>query len=164
MVVPPGVYPGPLIVAQPVTLIGEPGAVLDGHGAGDVVTVTAPDVTIRGFTIRNSGDLLDRENAGVTGLAPRLTVEGNVLEDTLFGVYLKNAPDSVIRGNRIFSKHLDVARRGDGIRTWYSDRPLVEDNVVTGSRDVVIWFSPHCLEPDRPLIQSLFDDFYRAEG
>ena len=28
----------------------------------------------------------------------------------------------------------------------------------------VIWFSPHCLEPDRPLIQSLFDDFYRAEG
>ena len=28
----------------------------------------------------------------------------------------------------------------------------------------VIWFSPHCLEPDRPLIQSLFDDFYRAEA
>ena len=27
-----------------------------------------------------------------------------------------------------------------------------------------IWFSPHCLEPDRPLIQSLFDDFYRAEA
>lgn len=141
--VPAGVYPGPFAIDRPVVLEGAPGAILDGGNHGDVVTVTAPDVTIRGFTIRNSGDLLDRESAGVTGLAPRLTVENNLLEGTLFGIYLKNAPDSVIRGNRIFSKDLDVARRGDGIRAWYSDHPVVEDNHVTGSRDVVIWFSPH---------------------
>ncbi|HXF61570.1 MAG TPA: nitrous oxide reductase family maturation protein NosD [Caldilineaceae bacterium] len=145
ILVPPGVYSGPLTIAQPVTLAGEPGAVIQGDGRGDVVIVTAPDVTLRGFVIRNSGDSLDREHAGIVGLAPRLTVEDNRLEDTLFGIYLKNAPNSVIRGNTVFSKKLDVARRGDGIRVWYSDGPVVENNHVVGSRDVVIWFSPNGL-------------------
>ncbi len=100
-------------------------------------------MTLRGFVVRNSGDSLDQENAGVTGLAPNLTIEGNHFEDTLFGVYLKEAPNSVVRGNTIYSKDLPLARRGDGIRLWYSEGGLVEDNYVTGARDVVIWFSPN---------------------
>jgi nitrous oxidase accessory protein len=143
VIVPSGVYPGPLTIAKPVTLVGEPGAVIQGDGHGDVVIVTAPDVTLRGFLIRNSGDSLDREHAGIVGLAPRLTVEDNRLEEILFGIYLKNAPNSVIRGNTVLSKNLEVARRGDGIRVWYSENPLVEQNQVVGSRDVVIWFSPN---------------------
>jgi nitrous oxidase accessory protein len=101
IVVPPGVYAGPLVVDVPgLTLEGQEGAVIDGGGLGDVFTVTAPDVTLRGLTIRNSGDSLDREHAGITGLAPRLTIENNRLENVLFGIYLKEAPDSVMRGNR----------------------------------------------------------------
>ena len=93
IVVPAGVYAGPLIIDRPVTLVGEGMPVIEGTGKGDVVTITAPDVTLRGFVIRNSGDSLDQENAGVTGLAPNLTIESNRFEDTLFGVYLKEAPE-----------------------------------------------------------------------
>jgi nitrous oxidase accessory protein len=56
-------------------------------------------------------------------------------------MYLKEAPDSVIRRNRIGSKPLAEPRRGDAIRLWQSSRCLIEDNVVHGSRDVIIWFS-----------------------
>jgi nitrous oxidase accessory protein len=143
LTVPPGIYAGPLTIATPITLIGEPGATIQGDSRNDVITVTAPDVTVRGFIVRGSGDSLDREHAGIVGLAPRLTVEGNRLEDTLFGIYLKNAPNSILRGNTILSKDLPVARRGDGIRVWYSDSPVLEENHVVGSRDVVIWFSPN---------------------
>ena len=94
---------------------------IQGTGKGDVVTVEAPDVTIQGFVIRDSGDSLDRENAGITGLAPHLTIENNRLEDTLFGIYIKEAPNSVIRNNVVLSKDLPVPRRGDGIRAWYSE-------------------------------------------
>ena len=138
-----GIYAGPLEINAPVTLIGDGEAIIQGTGKGDVITVNAADVTLRGLVIRNSGDLLDQENAGITGLAPRLTVEENLLEDTLFGIYLKEAPDSIIRNNVVYGKQLPVARRGDGIRVWYSDNTLIEKNLVIDSRDVVIWFSPH---------------------
>jgi nitrous oxidase accessory protein len=139
--VPPGTYPGPIVLARPVTLVADGAVVLDGGGGGDVVRITAPDVTVRGFVIRNTGISLDRENAGITGLAPRTTLEDNVLEDVLFGIYLKGATDSVISGNVIGGKDLAVQRRGDGIRIWQSHRTVIEDNVVRASRDAVMWFS-----------------------
>ncbi len=139
--VPAGTYPGPLLINQSVQLIAEPGTIIQGDGKGDVVQIHAPDVTLRGFTIRGTGKSLDRENAGITVLAPRVTIEDSVLEDVLFGIYLKKAHDSVIRNNRIGGKDLPVARRGDGIRLWYSPNSVVENNTVDNSRDVVIWFS-----------------------
>jgi nitrous oxidase accessory protein len=142
IVIPPGIYAGPLVVDVPgLTLEGQEGAIIDGGGLGDVFTVNAPDVTVRGLTIRNSGDSLDREHAGITGLAPRLTIENNRLENVLFGIYLKEAPDSVIRGNEVTGMDLDIGRRGDGIRVWQSPGALVEGNHVYDVRDVVMWFS-----------------------
>ncbi len=142
IVIPPGVYAGPVEVTAPgLTLEGQEGAIIDGGGLGDVFTVRAPDVTVRGLTIRNSGRSLDREHAGITGFAPRLTIENNRLENVLFGIYLKEAPDSVIRGNRVTGMDLPIGRRGDGIRVWQSPRTLVEGNYVHDVRDVVMWFS-----------------------
>jgi nitrous oxidase accessory protein len=144
IVVPPGTYPGPLVVdVSGLTLEGQGWPVIDGQGLGDVITITAPDVTVRGLVIRHSGDSLDRENAGITGTAPRLTIEDNRLEDVLFGIYLKEAPGSVVRRNQVGGKDLDIGRRGDGIRLWYSQDSLVEANHVRDSRDVVMWFSPN---------------------
>ncbi len=139
--VPAGTYPGPLVINQSVILVADPGTIIQGDGQGDVVQVHAPDVTLRGFTIRGTGKSLDRENAGVTVLAPRVLIEDNDFEDVLFGIYLKKAHDSVIRNNRIGGKDLPLPRRGDGIRLWYSPNSLVEQNTVSNSRDVVIWFS-----------------------
>lgn len=164
ILVPPGTYPGPLAVEKPVTLKGQDWPVIEGTGRGDVITVTAPDVTLRGLVIRNSGDSLDRENAGVTGLAPRLVVENNRFEDVLFGVYLKDAPNSIVRNNEIRSKALDLGRRGDGIRLWYSANGLVEGNHVTDARDVIMWFSPNAtvrdnvVENGRYGLHSMFSD------
>lgn len=142
VVVPPGVYAGPLVIEVPgLTLEGQPGAVIDGGGIGDVLTIKAPDVTLRGLTIRHSGDSLDREHAGITGFAPRLRVENNRLENVLFGIYLKEAPGSVVRGNQITGMDLPIGRRGDGIRIWQSPGTTVEDNHVYATRDVVMWFS-----------------------
>lgn len=141
IIVPPGVYSGALTIDQPVTLEGQGLPVIDGAGMGSVITVNAPDVTIRGFVIRNSGDSLDAEDAGISAGAPRLTLEHNRLEDTLFGIYLHQAPDSVIRNNIIHAKDLDIARRGDGLKIWYSHNTLIEGNRIDGSRDALVWYS-----------------------
>ncbi len=139
--VPPGLYRAPIRIRKPLTLIAEGLVVIDGGGEGNLVEITAPDVTLRGFHLRNNGISLDRENAGITVEAPRATIEDNVLTDVLFGIYLRRADRTVLRRNTIGGKAVRLPRRGDGIRLWQSPDCRIEENVVRKSRDVVIWFS-----------------------
>lgn len=139
--VPAGRYPEHIRIDKPLTLIAEPGAVIDGGGSGDIVEVAAPDVTLRGFIIQNTGEDLDRENAAIRVLAPRAAILDNTLRNVLFGIDLREAPDSVIRGNAIGGKNLDIARRGDGLRLWRADRTLIEANTLHDGRDAILWYS-----------------------
>lgn len=136
-----GLYRERLRIDKPITLVGRGRPIIDAGGSGDIVEIVAPDVTLRGFEIRNTGIDLDKENVGVRVLAPRATIEDNRLDDILFGIDLREAPDSVIRGNSIGGKALDIARRGDGLRLWRSDRVLIEDNLIHSGRDAILWYS-----------------------
>ena len=139
--VPAGTYNTHLVIDKPLTLIGDNMPVIQGDGTGDVIEITAPDVTLRGFAVRGSGDSLDAENSGITVGGKHVTLENNRIEDSLFGIYLHNAPNSVLRGNTVIGKDLPISRRGDGLKIWYSANTLVENNDVHDSRDAVIWYS-----------------------
>ncbi len=136
-----GVYTGPIEITKSVTLEGEGDPVVDGGGKGTVVTIKAPDVVLRGFIIRNSGDLLASENSGLLVTGARAVIENNRFENVLFGVYFRRSPGAVLRGNSFIGKALDTSRRGDLIRVWYSDGVLIENNHTERGRDVVMWFS-----------------------
>ncbi len=141
--VPPGLYSGNIVIEKSVTLEGIDWPILDGNNQGNVIEINhAPDVTIRGFVIRNSGARLDKENAGIAvDQSPRLVVENNRLENTLFGIYIKDSAESRIANNLIGAKELDVPARGDGIRVWYSQNTQVIGNRVDKGRDVVLWYN-----------------------
>lgn len=143
--VPAGVHPGTLTIDKPLSLIAEDGAIIDAGGEGDVLTITAPDVTVRGFTVRGSGANLNREDTGILVLAPRATVEDNIVEDCLFGISFKEAPNSIMRGNTIVGKKIYIARRGDGIKLWNSHNAIIENNRVKDIRDAVLWYSDNVL-------------------
>lgn len=140
-----GTYAGSLEINKPLTLIGVDWPALDGENQGTVLKITAPGVTVRGFIIKNSGDSLDQENSGLAVEAADALIENNRFEDTLFGIYLRHANGGVIRNNIISSKDLDVPRRGDAIRVWYSNDVVIEDNVAIKGRDVVLWYSERLL-------------------
>ncbi|MBM3999354.1 MAG: nitrous oxide reductase family maturation protein NosD [Planctomycetes bacterium] len=141
IVVDGGRYSGPLLIEKSVRLVGRNAPVIDGEGNGTVVTIAAPDVRLSGFVIRGSGDVLGREDSGLLVRAPRAVVEKNAFEDVLFGVTLQRAPETVVRDNDLQSKPLDLARRGDLIRVWYSDDVTLESNRIRDGRDMVLWFS-----------------------
>ena len=137
-----GVYPGGIVIDRPLTIIGTEGAVIDGGDTGSLVTIKdTEDVTLRGMTLRGTGDNLDHEDAAIIVENATATIEGNHIEDSLFGIYLKQAPDSIARDNVILGKQIDIARRGDGIKTWYSDRVLIEGNAASDGRDIILWYS-----------------------
>ncbi len=130
------------VIDTSVTLIGEDNPVIDGAGLGSVVMVNAPEVTIRGFTIRNTGIQLSSGDAGIMiKKAEGALIEENRFEDVLFGVQVRNSPYTRVQNNTFEGKALDVGRRGDLIRVWYSNGTLVENNHVSDGRDVVIWYS-----------------------
>jgi nitrous oxidase accessory protein len=137
-----GSHRGPLTIDRPVSLVGRNWPVIDGPGHGTVISVQARDTTISGFVIRGSGSSLDEENSGLTlDESPDGRISGNRFEDVLFGIYLRESSRSEIVDNVITSKRLDLPRRGDAVRVWYSDDVRIEGNRVSGSRDVVLWYS-----------------------
>ncbi len=137
-----GTYPGPVVVQKRVTLEGVGFPVIENGGQGTVVTLSAAGAVLRGFELRGSGSEPDQDHSGVIAAAPGVTVENNRLTDVLFGIFVSQAPDAVVRGNEITSKaQFEIGRKGDAIRLWSSPRVLVEDNHVYDSRDLVIWYS-----------------------
>ncbi|MEE8525048.1 MAG: hypothetical protein V3T72_14020 [Thermoanaerobaculia bacterium] len=82
----PGIHPGPLTIAAPVRLVGEPGAILEGDGSGPVLVLTADDIQVSDLTVRGSGADLSRDDAVVLlHEAHRITVERCRIEARAFG-------------------------------------------------------------------------------
>ena len=136
-----GVHHGPFLVKRTIELLGEGWPVLDGGGRGTVVSLLARGTRLEGFVVRGSGTSLDEESSGVVVEAPGVVVRGNRLEEVLFGIYLRKAEGAVIEGNVIRGMDLDLPRRGDAIRVWYSDGVQIRANHVSDARDVVLWYS-----------------------
>lgn len=134
----PGVYPGGVRIDRPLTLAGEPGAILDGGGHGDVVRVTAPDVTLTGLALRNSGRELGDMNSGVflQKGADRARVEGCTITGVAFGIWLDALDGAHILGNRIEGDAtLRSQDRGNGIHFFSTRHSLAAGNEVGEARD-----------------------------
>jgi nitrous oxidase accessory protein len=139
---PPGKYRGPAIINKPLTVEGNGKVVVDAGGRGTVLTIKADRVTIRGLTLRGSGDSHDTIDGAIMAEGKELLIENNVLEDVLFGISLHKTTDSIVRGNRIRSRPVDSAERGDGMRLWYSTGNRIENNDIAQMRDLTVSNSP----------------------
>ena len=141
VVVPEGVYEGNLVIDKPVVLDGNGLVTIDALGKGTVIEITVGEVTLRGFTVRGSGSTVDQEPAGVRAYAGPVVIEDNHFEDVYFGIDLRPAADSIVRNNTVIGKELELGRRGDGIRLWWSRNCVIEDNTIDAVRDMVFWYS-----------------------
>jgi nitrous oxidase accessory protein len=136
-----GTFRGDLVVTLPgLTIEGDPGAVVQGSGTGETIRVTAPDVTIRGLTIRGSGLTLIDKDSGVflDRTADRAQVADNRLEENLIGIYLDGPHDAIVRGNHIEGlRRLRRTERGPAISLWNTPGSRIIDNDISAGRDGV---------------------------
>jgi nitrous oxidase accessory protein len=139
---PAGIYQGPAVISKPLTLEGDGQVIIDAGGHRTVLTVKADRVTLRGLTLRGSGESHDQLDGGIMAEGSNLLIENNVIEDVLFGISLHKTTDSVVRNNRIRSRAFDAADRGDGLRLWYSTGNRIENNDIAQIRDVTVTNSP----------------------
>lgn len=136
-----GLFKGGLVIDRPrLTVEGEPGATLDGAEVGNVVTINAPDTTLRGLTIQRSGQILIDKNSGVfvgrTG--DRAQIEDNRFSDNLIAIYLDGPHDAMVRRNEIAGlRRLRRTERGPAISLWNTPGSAIIDNDIRSGRDGV---------------------------
>lgn len=125
-----------LAVDRPLELVGEGRPVVDGGERGQVFTVTAPGVTIRGFAIRNTGRSAVEDRAGIRlEGADGCVVADNHLSGTFFGIYLARTAGCRVEGNQIAGTNLSEALSGNAIHLWNSREVTITGNTLTGHRD-----------------------------
>lgn len=137
VVVRAGVYREPTIVVdRPVTIVGEPGAILESDNGGQIMTVQADDVTVRGLGFRHvtTSYVEDRAAIKVQDVT-NCTIEDNRIDDAFFGIYLARVDRCRVAGNRLHASNARESASGNGIHLWTSTHVTIDGNEITGHRD-----------------------------
>lgn len=116
--------------------VGRP--TIDGGLAGDVIRVAAPDVTISGFSIVDSGASLTAQNAGVYVQpgSDRARIDHCELVYNLFGLWIEGSADVRVTGNVIVGKRDFLSpRRGNGIQLYNTTGARIAGNTISYARD-----------------------------
>lgn len=98
--IPAGTYTTRLVIDRPLTVVADGEVLIDGGGRGTVVTITAPDVTFRGFRVENSGGQVE-EAAGIKVLADGARIEANRIARTFTAIAVLGATDVTVVDNEI---------------------------------------------------------------
>jgi nitrous oxidase accessory protein len=134
VVVSPGIYAeDSVLVSCALTLLGEPGAVLDARGGGHALIVRADGVTVAGLGIRNTSLSHRTDHAAILAENCRaLVVRDCRLERNFFGVYLAGCTGARIEHNRIEAAFESETRSGNGIHLWHCRDTRITGNRVSG--------------------------------
>jgi len=144
-----GFYLENILMHTSVHLLGENNVstIIDGNCAGSVITITADDTIVQGFTIQNAKNEVNYagidiiatknisiihniiQNNGGLGLFIRqqglsqTTIEMNTIRNNSYGVCLRNSPIVIIRANNIYDN-------GEGIYLIDSPGSQIINNTI----------------------------------
>jgi parallel beta-helix repeat protein len=153
-----GMYAENIVINKSITLIGEgrESTIIDGKATGNVISIKASNVTISGFTIKNSdpfkgcGILIERSGNIIIGnnniinnyAGIQITLSGgnqiyeNMISANYVGIELSYSSDNVIYRNAITDNF-------DGIDFYYSIGSIICENILSNNdwRSIYISFS-----------------------
>lgn len=138
LLIAPGRYNEHVLVDKALTLQGRSHPTISGQGHGDTIRITAPDVTLIGLIVIDSGADLTAQNAGIYIVpgAHRVQINDCRLVANLFGIWLQGVDDARLLNNTITGRRdLQSAQRGNGIQVYDTRGARVTGNEISGTRD-----------------------------
>lgn len=132
-----GVYrEGPIVVAKPLTIIGQGNTVLDGENKFEILTLSGRNITVKNLLLRNAGYSALNDFAAVKIIdASALTLENNQVFNSYFAIHVSNSTDFTIRNNRVKGIPGSEQLTGNGIHLWKCSNARIDNNHVEGHRD-----------------------------
>ena len=126
-----GSYPEAIVVARPLTIIGEErnATTVDGSLIGNVISISAIGVNISEFTIIGSG-----RNGGGFGIylldATECSIANNNITGNLFGILVENSHNSTLSSNTVSDSQNGIVFRSSSYNT-------VSTNTATDNKHAI---------------------------
>ena len=120
-----GTYYENIVIDQEISLIGNGtnNTIIDGQANSNVIRVIKNNVTIKGFTVKNSGT-----GSMDTGIklnnAQNCLISNNNISNNCIGIYISGGSDNKIKSNNMSSNNRT------GIRISYSDNNNISNNNI----------------------------------
>lgn len=134
-------------IDKTLSLIGENrnNTIIDGGGSGNVIRITADNVNISGFTVKNSG--ANQEYAGINIQGDHANIFENIIMDNRNGIFGNTGYENHVYDNHISSNNIGIYVKscanwqiignyfldcGIAIKAWYdSNNWIVQRNRIT---------------------------------
>ncbi len=174
LVVPDAIYVGTVTIDRPLSVVGSGHPVIDGNREGSVVTITAPDVTLRGLTLRGSAPGPIGSPSGVmVERADRASLLDLTIDDSYVGITVRASDDVVIErvaisGHGVITgeehavetdaEEADHGRHGDATH----DAQMRTDAQVRGD-GIWLWNAPGAIVRDTTISETR-DGIYVSYG
>jgi len=132
-----GVYKeGTILISKKIHFIGKNFPVLDGQNKNEVLSINADDVVVKGFKVINSGYAALNDPCGIRVYDKNnVLIQGNILDNNFFGIYLQNSTNCIVKNNVIKAYGKAEQLIGNGIHCWKSNNLQIIGNRITGHRD-----------------------------
>jgi nitrous oxidase accessory protein len=125
-----------MVINKALTLIGIGFPVLDGEHKYEMLSIRSDFVTIKGLKLIHSGVSSMDDIAGIKIYNRRdVVIEGNIVEDAFFGIYVQAGTHCSIAGNIVTAFSLTEQQSGNGIHCWKCDSLVIRKNKISGHRD-----------------------------
>jgi len=137
------------VIDKELTILGQDRPILDARFTEEVITITASNVKLDGFTVKNSKTGSMRDFAGIRlSNVEYVTISNNILINNFFGIYLSNCLHIQLLHNHITGS-ANIENSGNGIHLWKCKQVLIKENYVTRHRDGIYFeFAKKCLIED----------------
>ena len=139
IIVAPGTYNEHVTINKSLTLVGiDPSnTIIKGTGTGTVVTVTAENVEISRFTIKNSGNSLTNSGIALINSTGIIISENTILEN-YNGIYLNHSTNTTLIDNNMIHNKYNFGVIGDSISDFTHDVDI--SNTVDG-KPIIYWIN-----------------------
>lgn len=125
-----------ILIDKRIELIGEGYPVIDGLSKGEIIIIRHDSVTIKGFSVKNSGYSGMKDFAAIRiENSKHCNIIANKLINNYFGIYLAGSDTCNIMYNEASSNAVSESSSGNGIHLWKCSNILVKNNTITGHRD-----------------------------
>ena len=133
-----GIYrEGTIMLEKSLTLIGIDRPIIDGNMDGEIITIYADHITLKGFKFINSGrDEIKSVAAVHIYTSADSVMDNNIFENNHFGIYVQRGLRCLISNNKITTNRgTSEENIGDGIHLLGSREIWVKNNYISGHKD-----------------------------
>ena len=136
-----------IIINKSIILLGENLPTIDGESKGEIIKITADNVTVDGFKIMNVGTSYTSDYAAIRVIKRNgYLIQNLELEKLFFGIYLEKSNNGKVLNNKIKGDAVNEYNSGNGIQLWYCKHVEVRGHTVQKVRDgIYLEFSDNIL-------------------